>query len=1216
MTDDEFGGLLSRGEGETLDFKVQCYDLKNGRGDLIKDILSMANTPRNGSAYIVLGVDWSPETGSRVVGLSAQVDDADLQNAFGRDRVQPTPRFTYSPRVWGGAKVGVIEIPVGQDGPYTPVKEVDGLQAGAVYYRRGTQNDRAVGTEQRRVVTWFLDGEVGLPDRPNQAAWHMFYETVGRFAPSKRYLLAVDRLQFGSNALISALGQVPWRAVIDFDPESGTSGLLKSIEGAISEHRVVHRVVSGENRIHPDPGTHWFFARGLQGRQETLALGDHRAWLKVYKSELGKQLSRLAGALSPSPVVAVLVWTDSKLRSHLRSLIEELYGAFGEAIEVVVVSNDSASFEAIVEELDATFVSLSLRSFCAGIGLHFSEAGAGSGERHILPTAGGAGLEILNDIWLWLSEDLELAHRAIGLAGDDSAEAFRRGGDIGWRNLQLGHDCERDPTSAVSAQVEEDLRKRQTVRINLYHAPGSGGTTVGRRIAWNLHSAYPVAYLNRCSPRDTAERIGKVAALTECSVLLVVDGGRHSEREIDDLFEFLRAGQIPVVLLQVLRRFQPQSVGKRQFWLGESLSLIEADRFRDVYTRAVPERREDLRQLANRSGTVYCNAFFFGLTAYGADFRGLGPYVARRIERLTTTQKQFLAFLAIAHYYGHQTIPANAFVSMFQLPATKALSVVGVFVGESAPSLDLVIEVTGGEWRTTHQLIALEILQQVLSPADSDSPQTVWRQNLSIWAKLFADFCRGSEHVRSDQLLELVRRVFIYRDNVEVLGTERSGQKGFSRLVQEIPSEQGRLEVLRHLTVRFPEEAHIHAHLGRLLSLSGEYKEALESIDFAISLQMSDHLLHHMRGMVLRQRMKGEVEVSGAIESIVETAELGSASFEHARRLGPDDEHGFISEIQLLIELIDGAARVSKLSTQKLLVDPHSPQFLKRSLDRIEDLLDQVQRLYVGEQPSHYILDCRARVQRIYGDFKSALQDWDNLLSRPGVVKCPIRRQIVWTILRRHDGNWDKLNKKEVERIRNLLEENLAEESYDSTSLRVWLRSIRYLKVQPSLDSVIEKVSYWKANTGTLDAVFYLYVLHTLRAMKGSPQSLADAEQALEECRQVTRFRRDRTRSFEWIGSGEGVGELVHQGQLGDWKDDFWEHRHLLVRLPGTVASIDAPQKGTIELAGGVKAFFVPGKSDLHYGRDENASVTCYLGFSYDGPRAWNVAKSSDLGLG
>lgn len=1209
MPDDEFSGLLSRGEGETLDFKAQCYELKNGRGDLIKDILSMANTPRDGSAFIVLGVDWSPETGSRVVGLPAQVDDADIQNAFGRDRVQPVPRFTYSPRIWNGLQVGVIEIPAGQEGPHTPVKEVDGLQAGAVYYRRGTQNDRAVGTELRRVHNWFQNGEIGRPALQNQAAWNAFYEAVSRFAPQKRYLLAVDHLRNGTDALTSALGQSPWSAVVDFDPDSSSTGLLNCIEESLSQHRVIHRVVRGEYRIHPDPGTHWFFARGLQGRQETLVPGDHRAWLKVYKSELGKQLSNLAAAMSPSPVVAVLLWTDSRLRNHLRTLIEELYGSFGEAIEVVVVSNDPASFEATVEELGATFVCLSSRSLCAGIGLHFAETVAGNSERHVLPTGGGAGLEIANDIWLWLSEDLELAHRTIGLVGDDSAEAFRRGGDISWRNLQLRHDCDRDPTFSVKAQVEEDLRRRQTVRINVYHAPGSGGSTVGRRIAWDLHSAYPVAFLNRCSPRDTAERIGKVSALTENSVLLVVDGGRHSERDIDDLFEFLRASQVPVVLLQVLRRFQPQTLGKRQFWLGESLSKVEADRFRDVYGHAVPERREELRFLASRSGTSHCNAFFFGLTAYGVNFRGLGPYVARRIESLTATQKKFLTFLAIAHYYGHQTVPINAFASMLQLPATKVLNVGEVFAGNSAPCLDLVVEVGGGELRTTHQLIALEVLQQVLSPSASINPETVWRQNLSAWAKLFADFCRGAEHVTSDKLLELVRRVFIYRDNVEVLGTESSGQRGFSRLIQEIPSEQGRLDILRHLTDLFPEEAHIHAHLARLLSLSGEYKEALESIDFAISIQTEDHLLHHMRGMVLRQRMKNEVNAGDFIGSIVETAALGSASFEHARRLGPDEEHGYISEIQLLVDLIDGASRVSNLEPQKLLVSSQSPQFLKTSLDRIEDLLDQVQRLYVGEQPSRYILDCRARVQRIYGDFQSALQDWDSLLTRPEVAKGPIRRQIVWTILRRHKGDWDRLSKKEVVRIQSLLEENLAEESHDSTSLRIFLRSIRYLNAQPSLDSVIEKVSYWKANTGTLDAVFYLYVLHVLRAMKGSNQSLADSEQALEECRHVARFRRDRTRSFEWISSGEGVGQLVHQGQLGAWKDDFWEHRHLLVRLSGIVASIDGPQKGTIELAGGVKAFFVPGKSDLHFGRDENAPVTCYLGFSYDGPRAWDVEK-------
>lgn len=761
-------------------------------------------------------------------------------------------------------------------------------------------------------------------------------------------------------------------------------------------------------------------------------------------------------------------------------------------------------------------------------------------------------------------------------------------------------------------QVEEDLQRRQTVRVNLYHNLGAGGTTVGRRIAWDLHNTVPVATLNRCSPRDTAERIGKVAALTESSVLIVVDSGRHSEREIDDLFDYLKANQTPVVLLQILRRFTQHDEGKRSFWLDTRLSEAEADRFRDAYSIAMPNQQEALTRLAAQYKKVDCNAFFFGLTAYGTDFHGLTPYVKRRITTLSPDQQRILIYLAIGHYYGHQSIPAQAFASLLNLPASRVLNFTAIFANDATPALDLVAESSSGDWRTRHPLIALEILKQSLSPKDSPDPNAVWRQSLSMWAKRFADFCRGDEHTSSDQLLELTRRVFIYRDNVDVLGTESAGagQIGFSRLIQDIPSTHGRLEVLRHLTDCFPEEAHFHAHLARLLALKGEFPEALEAVDFAISLQRTDHLLHHMRGMVLRQRMKSEANQGATPNTFIETAREASTSFEDSRRLGPDDEHGYISELQLLIDLIDESARVANTTVQQVLSDSRAHPFLKQALERIEDLLDQVQRLYAGEQPSRYILDCRARVQRMYGDFQAALQSWDNLLSRPEVAKPPVRRQIMWTILRRHNGKWEKLKAKESERIRTLLEENLDEDINDSTSLRMWLRAIRHTPTAPSLDAVIEKVSYWKANTGSLDSMFYLYVLHMIRALNGSDQAAADAERALDECRQITRFRRDRTRSFEWIGQGDGLTALVHQSQLGEWKDEFWESKESLVRVTGHIASIDAPYKGTIELNGGVMAFFVPSKAGFHYGKDENASVNCYVGFSYDGPRAWDVQRA------
>lgn len=55
------------------------------------------------------------------------------------------------------------------------------------------------------------------------------------------------------------------------------------------------------------------------------------------------------------------------------------------------------------------------------------------------------------------------------------------------------------------------------------------------------------------------------------------------------------------------------------------------------------------------------------------------------------------------------------------------------------------------------------------------------------------------------------------------------------------------------------------------------------------------------------------------------------------------------------------------------------------------------------------------------------------------------------------------------------------------------------------------------------------------------------------------------------------------------------------------MSNIGGPQVGEIEVAGGMKAFFVPGVAGLQYGRAQNVPVKFYLGFSYEGLRAWSV---------
>ena len=60
------------------------------------------------------------------------------------------------------------------------------------------------------------------------------------------------------------------------------------------------------------------------------------------------------------------------------------------------------------------------------------------------------------------------------------------------------------------------------------------------------------------------------------------------------------------------------------------------------------------------------------------------------------------------------------------------------------------------------------------------------------------------------------------------------------------------------------------------------------------------------------------------------------------------------------------------------------------------------------------------------------------------------------------------------------------------------------------------------------------------------------------------------------------------------------------------MAKIAGPEAGMIETEGGLRAFYVPAKSGHASSTSVNRRVTFFLGFSYEGPRAWSVQDASD----
>ena len=783
------------------------------------------------------------------------------------------------------------------------------------------------------------------------------------------------------------------------------------------------------------------------------------------------------------------------------------------------------------------------------------------------------------------------------------------GSPISWYELGLHYDVDRDQTPKLRRQVEAELRSKRTVRINLYHAPGAGGTTVAKRLLWEFHSLVPCAILLRTQPAITAERLYRLSALTGQSQLIVIDGADIAEREADELYDQLKSRQVPVVLLQVLRRFRPQTEQKRAINLPSILTLGEAHRFVEIFARERPDRRARIEALNTAGDALRRTAFYFGLETFGTDFRGLEPHVSARISGLTPSQRKILSYVALAHHYAQRPLNRQAFSELIGIARDRT-----VLLHQSFPpsTCELLVEADKDSWRTAHDLIAVELLQQLLWPSGPDRRN--WRQRLSTLAIEFAEFCHGSDGVPSDELRDVVTRAFIYRDNSDLLGTERAGAKSFSQLIEDIPSPEGRLSVLKRLTELYPAQSHFWAHLGRFYTIEmRDFTRALECIDTALSFSPDDHVLHHMRGMALRHQITELLHIEEPSEdTIVTLMKAASCSFEEARKLDPEDEHAYISEVQMIARVLDHIGKSEAKRDGDLLrrlsapgVDP----YLRDAFQYAEDLLEQVRRNREGEGASTYEEDCRARLDSLYGRHDLALQTWNGLLARQDVYGPPVRRQIVWTHLARRERSWAALDPREVARIVELLEDNLKEEPNNDQNLRLWIQAVRRLPTPPSLESIIEKVGYWRTNSGSLDSVYYLYVLYALEALDGSRFARENTIKFMGESRGLARARRNRTKSLEWLGTGKGIKRLVHHSELGRWdKDrDYWDSSARLIRVRGRIGRIEGNQAGYIETPGELTAFFVPVREGFSKDRSENKAVDFHLGFSYDGLRAWNV---------
>lgn len=1033
----------------------------------------------------------------------------------------------------------------------------------------------ACDTANRLIQAWDAEAKVSVP--LEQTRTDLLAAGLPLPSATESYILLTTPGSTHAEAVIES--GLPVSMVVDLDPRSDASGLLSRTRPSLESRRAVHL----GSPVTPPPfgpnSTAWVSVQGLDDPVSEVA-----RWTRTLRRQWRALVSAYSAAIGGRRAnVLVVDDGDDAWDAWRFALVDDLVTEFGERANIGVLGRGRSVAADFRLELRTDELSVAMSAF-----LPPEQIAAA----RVLP--GVDGLVELSAVDAgWVSEDAVIywASEPDFSGAEPETLDFLRGGEISLAALHAGGDVTRTQQASIQKQLLGMLGDRRTLRLNLFHAPGAGGSTLARRIGFDIREQFPVVFLTRFREGETVARLEAVGRQTKNTILIIVEAPALRDDQIAALMDELHALPLPAVVFVVSRAYSPPSPQSSSPYLPEMLEELEAEDFVDTYSARSYASRRKLQAIANHTDGRR-NAFFFGLVAFEEDFLGLEAYVKGRLSGVEGAQREVMLVCSIAHYFGQSAVPEYALARLVGLAPARAGGFSRILAAELR---GLLWRSPEGDWRTTHPLVAGEILRQL------GGGDVQWTHALSKWGRVFADFCLGGG--QDDEMDQLINSVFTERD--DDAAQPGASRESFARLIEAIPSIDGASALLTYLADQQPEHAHLQAHTARHYAFRMQnFPTAEVYAKRASALSPESSTLHHILGMVYRSRVYDGLRPDVALDELAPWVADAAREFGIARELAASTkDHGFVSEIQMRVKVVQYAIRNTTLASY-LASTPH--RLVVECVEKAEDLMSTLRYRGDPRKPSGFAQTERAKLNNLYGNYERSLQLLNSLLERGSVPPAIVRRQLVWTYLARVDRAWRSLAPKDVNRVVALLEENLTLEGHSSSDALAWWRAVRLKNPAVAPERVKEVLLYWREANPCLDAEYCSYVAYALDVLGGLPASAADVAKHARRSSEMARSEGTRSRSVDWFGQGDGVASLVHHSELGKWDSnlEFWADTSRLRSVEGRVTRVRGPQAGEAQISG-LTAFFVPQRAGITLGRDENRRIRGYLAFTHDGPRLW-----------
>lgn len=1033
------------------------------------------------------------------------------------------------------------------------------------------------------------------------ALWAELWERAHRFDPAAgRYVLISEAL--GNRPGLESLGLLPWSLVVDLDNKSDGDGLYAKASPLLEGRRSLSTFALDLPTLDFDRGTMWMMACGWD--RKSFARPTYDIWRRKFLPQIREVCGQMRKATSPTPVHVIVLPSDADAwpnkGERLVRLVNEIDEAFLGDVRIILLGEAAQAGVPLAVHLPVSldsFVDRISSIYGAGTKLEIPQIPGQDGVWRVLPV----------DVLRHVEQSLDVLHSRIldeaPAAPPGSEGAFWRGHLPTWTDLNADADIRRDIHDVLIEEVRGRLVESRNYTIELYHTPGAGGSTAAYRAAWSLRNEFPTAILRRYSAA-TNGHLEAFFHAAQRSVLVVADAFTLPDSARENLYRDMASRNCRVVLLYVRRILKGGQDYKLQ--LIDPMGDGEAARFRKEYANLTDDsrRKQELEKITSWPQlNRYRSAFFYGLITFERDFQKIEAYVKTHLEGLRRKVRDVLGYLALVTRFSDGAIHEVLLRRLLNVTGDTKLTL-SELLGEGPARL--VVNVSG-RVKLMHPLVAEEVLA-VLRGGDGDR----WRLDL---ADLSLDFLRDvadAVPTDSDEIKDLFRRLFITRESRFEGAMGMRDVQHFSELIEAIDAVDKVMgqRVLEKLCSVCPAESHFWNHRGRhhVYRMKREHKQAEEFVQEAIRLAPNDPIHYHTLGLVQRSWIAHRIlndlkgctpdRILGEVDGLYASA---ARAFATARKLNPADEYGYITHIQMVIWIgrrlkeAGSIENIAELGTQY----PAVGKWLTENLAQAEALLAAAENLYNSLAGSRYMMKCVAGFKQLYGDLENVIRTWELLLSR-GLGEPGDRRALAHAYLARRSRSLSSTQKSEARRIVQLMEQNLARSGGEDEDFRLWFEAYKRLD-EFDVDHALHRLRIWGERFEAGRAYYYMYVLQFLLWLRGDAQDTSALNESLRECERLAVGR--RTRSFEWLGRIPLVCPLVSEEELGGWNGNlrFWNSPGPLRRVNGVIEHMNGQRAGNVIIDGRVRAFFVPGPRFWKI----NQEVSFYLGFSFEGLRAW-----------